>query len=940
MPLLAYNLTADPITLTGAPTAPLLPPSLSPPERGPAVNVTTDLKGLTMEDYGILQAQVVGIVDLVWTGEPEFVTPDLLPARASAVQVNFIYREGEPNPQDNVYATFEDAYNARQLVQGYATIEIDDYLDACWVPAGTWDMADTGLVGKQVGNGNVSLNFDESAFLVHWRDVRNLDCYSYNCCPIVTLDTDTEVLRMVNTTFWDERGGGFFQLYNALLVMYMSQGSGLFDDDGDVIKVDGSSCLVITAEGRGTVIGNYALGGGGVATVYLDAVATLDESQDINVLNIAYTEEADQVFYSPDNSDNWSDPPVTVAEGLDRLAARAYSTSNFIYREGASPHDNVYATFEAALTARRLIDGYATIEVDDSEGECWVSTGEWDMDNTGLVGRRGTEGTDNIALNFDTCAKFTNWRFVKDLDCVSWSSHPVVHLDNVVEIMEMVNANLWDEDGGGFFQLSNSADLTLSMRDGSGLYDDDGAVIIVDDGCDLVINAEGKNTHIGSWTLGGSGTAFVNRDGAAELDESQDISVLIIGYDEDAGQINYTVNAVDDWADAPITVAEALDDLAFRVPGDTVVYREGETNPGAGIYATFADAYAARQIIRGHATIAIDDSIDPCWVPAGDWDLDDTLLKGLIVNGDCNRTVLNLDDCAKFTNWREAANLKLLSWSSHPIVHLCNDKEQLRLTGTELWDENGGSFFRLTNSFLTLTMEDGATLTDDDGDVIFVDGDSFLILHATGADTEIGDNTLNGGGAAILVIDSAVNFDGNQGLSDISVAYSQDASQLNYDPDDSGNWLDDPSTVADGLDLTASRVQGLATTGAQYIAASINYTSFLSSVTPDASMDFAILDAPAGSVLLRADTQVAIAFDGTGGTVTLDFGGRTQVGIISLVGSSVTNSIVNPGSVTYDEIGGHSVILRVTPLAGQSLSQLTAGQVNFQMVYFVPPLAP
>jgi len=75
MSLLAYNLTLTPNypLAAGVPT-PLLPASLSAGSRGPALNVTGELKGLpAIGGFDLLQAQVAaGDVQYEWTGLPEF----------------------------------------------------------------------------------------------------------------------------------------------------------------------------------------------------------------------------------------------------------------------------------------------------------------------------------------------------------------------------------------------------------------------------------------------------------------------------------------------------------------------------------------------------------------------------------------------------------------------------------------------------------------------------------------------------------------------------------------------------------------------------------------------------------------------------------------------------------------------------------------------------
>ncbi len=317
--------------------------------------------------------------------------------------------------------------------------------------------------------------------------------------------------------------------------------------------------------------------------------------------------------------------------------------------------------------------------------------------------------------------------------------------------------------------------------------------------------------------------------------------------------------------------------------------------------------------------------------------MDNTGLVGRQVNGNCNRVVLNFNASAHFTNFRDVRNLACLTWSNHPIVRLCDTSDQIKMVGAEFWDESGGSFFKLINAFLFLDMSDGAILGDDDGDVISVDGDSMLIAHITGSDTEVGDYTIGGCGTALVMVDGAASFNENQGISDLSVCYSQNADQLQYNPDDTDNWVGDPSTVAEGLDDLALQVaQG----GMQARSIGVNFANCLSNTTPDLPSVFPVVTAPAGAVVMRVDIQVAVAFDGSGGGVMLNLGGLTQSGINSVIGDTPIAIVKNPSDVGFLEISSQTVNLTIIPGTGQSLSSLTQGQVNVQLYYYVPPPAP
>ena len=76
MPLLVYNLTTTSVTLVGV-DAPTLPASTKAGERGPTVDVTSELHGLTSVQYVALEKQRIGTLDYDWSGEPEYKTSAL-----------------------------------------------------------------------------------------------------------------------------------------------------------------------------------------------------------------------------------------------------------------------------------------------------------------------------------------------------------------------------------------------------------------------------------------------------------------------------------------------------------------------------------------------------------------------------------------------------------------------------------------------------------------------------------------------------------------------------------------------------------------------------------------------------------------------------------------------------------------------------------------------
>lgn len=90
MPLMVFNRTAAPVTLAAGNPARVIPISAAPPARGPGVNVTSELRGLTGGQYAAIDVQrAAGSIVLEWTdGVAEYATAGLTvtgPVVASSV---------------------------------------------------------------------------------------------------------------------------------------------------------------------------------------------------------------------------------------------------------------------------------------------------------------------------------------------------------------------------------------------------------------------------------------------------------------------------------------------------------------------------------------------------------------------------------------------------------------------------------------------------------------------------------------------------------------------------------------------------------------------------------------------------------------------------------------------------------------------------------------
>ncbi len=152
MALLAYNRSGAPIALAESNTPLILPESASPPARGPAVNVTYELRGLTAEQYTDLVAQATEEgIDYVWTGPPEFDTGDLFPIAPSTGSSVCWAPYMSPGP--GYFTDLGEAHAAVRRLTGAKEIQIlaDPAEDLVYVPGGTLDWTGITLRGLAVG---------------------------------------------------------------------------------------------------------------------------------------------------------------------------------------------------------------------------------------------------------------------------------------------------------------------------------------------------------------------------------------------------------------------------------------------------------------------------------------------------------------------------------------------------------------------------------------------------------------------------------------------------------------------------------------------------------------------------------------------------------------------------------------------------------------------
>lgn len=165
---------------------------------------------------------------------------------AFAASSNIVYRPGEPDPVDNVYATWETAYAAAAAIQGARSIQIDDSLvSPATVPAGAWDLTGITLRGF-LSDGNVFLEFQDGATVMGLVEVTDaLTLTTVSTSPVITYsDPDNLLILSRGGAVNGNLGIAPFALVpvgsNLTLVEYLGG-----TVDSEAIQIDGSATALI-----------------------------------------------------------------------------------------------------------------------------------------------------------------------------------------------------------------------------------------------------------------------------------------------------------------------------------------------------------------------------------------------------------------------------------------------------------------------------------------------------------------------------------------------------------------------------------------------------------------------------------------------------------------------------------------------------------------------
>jgi hypothetical protein len=366
-------------------------------------------------------------------------------------------------------------------------------------------------------------------------------------------------------------------------------------------------------------------------------------------------------------------------------------------------------------------------------------------------------------------------------------------------------------------------------------------------------------------------------------------------------------------------------------PSNIIVYKPGAV-PSGNIYATWAAAYAARLLVSGPATIAVDVSItNPAPVPAGTYNLAGTKLLGLSTGITPLPNVLSLADGVTFTNVTDLENIEIdCNNVAGAVVSLSAGTTTVVLRNSIIQPQAAGAFWNVNSgAVLIVDLFDMSQL---DFGAVTITGASFVVVNETAA-SSVQANAVTGttGGLTVNFDDSStVDTTGFTGA--IAVNPLSDARAVLFSPTTPGNWSPAPTLVGPALDQLAARPS----------LASRTFTEFFALMPGDNAATVAVgapvlfpQDGPTSGAATRVDngsfTIVATGTYRIGTQVSVTEAGQLQlavggVGLPDTVAgrAMMTSQIVIDAIVTLtagDVLSvinptGNAAALTITPIAG------------------------
>jgi len=260
----------------------------------------------------------------------------------------------------------------------------------------------------------------------------------------------------------------------------------------------------------------------------------------------------------------------------------------------------------------------------------------------------------------------------------------------------------------------------------------------------------------------------------------------------------------------------------FAGSASVLVFRPGSSGAAGNVFPTWPALVASAQAVQGLKWIVVDDTIEPCVVPAGQWKLGGySIMVGRPPALGAGRALLTFQDLAKLVDVFEFVALDLTSESSEQVMEsgdyagMGEAVEFWLRMGTSLTTTGTSYFFRTSsgpsNSTWWLT-EDSTVVTPAQSASVLAAISRSTSLKVMAGDVSVVERlTLEGQGNAPcigVIVNSGALIDPNQTRSGVTLA--EDALREGYAPGNAGNWKDPPpANQQEAFDRIAAAVAGL-----------------------------------------------------------------------------------------------------------------------------------
>lgn len=416
---------------------------------------------------------------------------------------SFVYREGEPSPSGNVFATWAGAYAAATACRVDCLIAIDNSIAQCHVTAGAYVMTSIALRAFTPSTSAAILDFDDGAiFTGAFQAPLTLALRNMGSAPVFTTSPGlglSVVLDRGSVLTCGPGAAPFLRVVNgSLVILPMFLGTRIANQPGTpIIQVDAGGALQVISGPVSAIDQDVFTGGGAViyliasssaqfSTIQTGLTSPVQVQLATGARKVGFNDPTPRLVEAPEfgvGNANTQEAIEALRRGIDTIIFRPGVTSRFPAYETWNEIQQIVSTSETPITV--LVDpSFAPAEVPggsgitDFRGGILRAFGE----NSPIIIRNGAQlqnvsriegfGSDNLFAVAYECTSSP---------CFSFSGSPASYAIDFTNVALIANAgpNVALRVGGGDIvavygnsttfpvgggMIENSGQLTLTAR--------------------------------------------------------------------------------------------------------------------------------------------------------------------------------------------------------------------------------------------------------------------------------------------------------------------------------------------------------------------------------------------------------------------------------------------------------------------------------------------